>query len=364
VGPEVDLTLDEQTAAGEVASLVGRIGGPDHEAHGLASRRLAELVVPAEALGHLAEIALSLACLSGFPPALLGSPALLLAAGDHGVRRQGLAAGTATTTRQLVETVLADRASVSPGVRTAGARLVVLDVGLEMRASADPRLVTAPVRRGTADLREGDALRLDEARRAVLIGARVAQSLIDEGADVLALGDLGAGNQTASAALTAVLTGVEPGFVAGRPVGADSEDVERHQRIVGDAVRRTGLRDPLETLASLGGTEHAALTGAILAAAARRVPVLLDGVAGVAAALVALAMAPDAGEGVFVGNLAPDPAAVVGVRHLGLRPLLDLDVRLGDGSGALLALPVLQAAASLLREVATLDELAATDDSA
>ncbi|TWJ27610.1 nicotinate-nucleotide--dimethylbenzimidazole phosphoribosyltransferase [Micromonospora sagamiensis] len=224
-------------------------------------------------------------------------------------------------------------------------------------ASNAPRLVEARIRPGTRDLTVTAALTRDEARAAVETGIRVADELIAAGAGILLTGDMGIGNTTPSAALVAAFTGADPAEVTGRGTGVDDETYQRKVDVVRRALRRhrPDPADPLGVLAAVGGLEHAALAGLILAAAARRVPVLLDGVIAVSAALAAAAFAPDAVGAMVAGHRSTEPGATVALRHLGLDPLIDLGLRLGEGTGALLALPVVTGAARVLHEVATFD---------
>lgn len=220
-----------------------------------------------------------------------------------------------------------------------------------------PALIRARVRPGTRDMTVEAALTRDEARAAVEVGVRTADRLIDAGAGILLTGDMGIANTTAAAALIAVHTGSAPTEVTGRGTGVDDYTYARKVAVVAAALarHRPDPADPLGVLAALGGLEHAALTGFILAAAARRTPVLLDGVSAVAAALVAAAFAPDAVGAMIAGHRSAEPGAAAGLRQLGLEPLIDLGLRLGEGTGALLALPVVAGSVRVLHEVATFD---------
>ncbi|MFI6762369.1 nicotinate-nucleotide--dimethylbenzimidazole phosphoribosyltransferase [Micromonospora sp. NPDC050417] len=220
-----------------------------------------------------------------------------------------------------------------------------------------PALVRARVRPGTRDMTVEAALTRDEARAAIEVGIRTADELIDAGAGILLTGDMGIANTTAAAALIAVHTGTASAQVTGRGTGVDDFTYARKVAVVSAALarHRPDPADPLGVLAALGGLEHAALTGFILGAAARRTPVLLDGVSAIAAALVAAAFAPDATGAMIAGHRSAEPGATIGLRQLGLEPLIDLGLRLGEGTGALLAFPVVAGAARVLHEVATFD---------
>ena len=223
------------------------------------------------------------------------------------------------------------------------------------------------VRAGTADLAEGPAMTLDEARRAVEVGIEVATRTAP-GAGCLVTGDMGIANTTASAALVCAFTGAAPEAATGRGTGVDDATWERKVAVVARALHRvpgppSTPEEALAVLAEIGGLEHAALAGFVLGAAEHRVPVLLDGAIAGAAALVAAALCPAALEYAVAGHVSHEAGHVLALRHLGLRPLLGLDLRLGEGTGALLALPLVTSAARALRDVATFDSAGVTGKS-
>jgi nicotinate-nucleotide--dimethylbenzimidazole phosphoribosyltransferase len=240
--------------------------------------------------------------------------------------------------------------------RQVGAEVYVVDMGVNADVATDDRVLDRKIRRGTSDLAAGAAMTRDEAAAGVFLGADVAQQLIAAGHDCLLTGDMGIANTTASAAVIAAFTGAEAADVTGRGTGIDDPTHAHKIAIVKVALeRRPVTDDPLETLASVGGFEHAGLVGFVLAAAAARVPVVLDGVIAGAAALVVQAIAPDALDYCFAGHRSAEPGHRVALQHLGLRPLVDLDLRLGEGTGATLAFPLVEAAGATLREMATFD---------
>ncbi|TDB81788.1 nicotinate-nucleotide--dimethylbenzimidazole phosphoribosyltransferase [Micromonospora sp. KC721] len=325
----------------------------------------ARLTKPAGSLGALEDLSVRLAGLAGTcPPPLPEPAAVAIFAGDHGVHAQGVTPWPQEVTVQMIGNFLAGGAVVNAFARQAGATVTVVDVGVATvppvgaaEVSVGPRLVAANVRRGTRDMTVTAALTRDEARAAVETGVRVADELVDAGAGILLTGDMGIGNTTPSAALIAAFTGVDPAAVTGRGTGVDDETYQRKIDVVRAALRRhrPDPVDPLGVLAAVGGLEHAALVGLILGGAARRVPVLLDGVIAASAALAAAAFAPDAVGAMVAGHRSAEPGASVALRHLGLDPLIDLGLRLGEGTGALLALPVVTGAVRVLHEVATFD---------
>jgi nicotinate-nucleotide--dimethylbenzimidazole phosphoribosyltransferase len=319
----------------------------------------ARLTKPAGSLGALEDLSVRLAGLAGTcPPPLPEPAAIAVFAGDHGVHAQGVTPWPQEVTVQMVANFLAGGAVVNAFARQAGASLLVVDVGVATAIPADdPLLLDANVRRGTRNLAVEPALTVDEARAAVEAGISVAEALVDGGARCLVGGDMGIANTTPAAALIAAFTGADPAEVTGRGTGIDDATYTRKVAVVTGALarHRPDPTEPLSVLAAVGGLEHAALAGLMLGAAARRVPVVVDGVIAASAAVAAAALAPDAVVAMVAGHRSAEPGAPVALAHLGLTPLLDLGLRLGEGTGAVLALPVLASAARVLREVATFD---------
>ncbi|GAB1645542.1 nicotinate-nucleotide--dimethylbenzimidazole phosphoribosyltransferase [Krasilnikovia sp. MM14-A1259] len=319
----------------------------------------ARLTKPAGSLGALEDLSVRLAGLAGACPPPLPQPAsVAVFAGDHGVHAQGVTPWPQEVTAQMVANFVAGGAVVNAFARQAGADVLVVDVGVKVPVPGDaPNLLDANVRRGTRDLAAEPALTRDEARAAVEVGIRVANALVDGGAAALIGGDMGIANTTPAAALIAAFTGSDAAAVTGRGTGVDDPTYARKVAVVGDALarHRPDPADPLGVLVAVGGLEHAALAGFMLGAAARRVPVIVDGVIATAAALAAAAFAPDAVAAMVAGHRSAEPGATVALAHLGLTPVLDLGLRLGEGTGAVLALPVVAAAVRVLHDVATFD---------
>ncbi|MBC8988819.1 nicotinate-nucleotide--dimethylbenzimidazole phosphoribosyltransferase [Micromonospora chalcea] len=346
-------------------STVAAIRPLDEAAMAAARELQGRLTKPEGSLGALEPLSVRLAGLAGAcPPPLPEPAAVAIFAGDHGVHAQGVTPWPQEVTAQMIANFLAGGAVVNAFARQAGASVTVVDVGVatpipgaESADPAGPRLVSANVRAGTRDMTVTAALTRDEARTAVETGIRVAGELIDAGAGILLTGDMGIGNTTPSATLIAAFSGVDAEAATGRGTGVDDETYARKVAVVRAALARhePDPADPLGVLAAVGGLEHAALTGLILGAAARRVPVLLDGVIAVSAAVAAAAFAPDAVGAMVAGHRSAEPGATAALRHLGLEPLIDLGLRLGEGTGALLALPVVTGAVRVLHEVATFD---------
>ena len=337
---------------------VGAVQAPDPDAMADAARHQARLTKPPGSLGLLEDLSVRLAGLAGsFPPPLPAPAAVAVFAADHGVHVQGVTPWPQQVTAQMVANFLAGGAVVNAVATQVGATVVVVDVGVATPLTETDGLLVRKVRPGTRDMTAGPALTRDETLTAVEVGISVATALVDDGAGVLLTGDMGIANTTASAALIAAFTGEDPGRVTGRGTGIDDETLVRKIEVVRAALalHQPDPADPMGVLAKFGGLEHAALAGFLVGAAARRTPVILDGVIAGAAALAARAIAPDAVAGWVAGHRSAEPGHGVALRALGLDPLIDLGLRLGEGSGALLALPMVQSSARILCDVATFD---------
>jgi nicotinate-nucleotide--dimethylbenzimidazole phosphoribosyltransferase len=342
----------------DLTTAVAAIRPADAVAMAAARDLQARLTKPPGSLGALEDLPVRLAGLAGRCPPPLPEPAsVVIFAGDHGVHAEGVTPWPQDVTAQMVSNIAAGGAVVNAFARTAGADVMVVDVGVAAPVARELPVLEANIRRGTRNLAVEPALTRPEAMSAVEVGIRIAGTLIDDGARCLLTGDMGIANTTPAAALIAAFTGADPAAVTGRGTGIDDARYARKVEVVTAALRRHAPdpADPLAVLAAVGGLEHAALAGLLLGAAARRTPVVLDGVIAVSAALAATAFAPDAVTAMIAGHRSAEPGATVGLRHLGLTPLLDLGMRLGEGSGAVLALPVVAAAVRVLHEVATFD---------
>ena len=346
------------TAPTDLTGALAAIGPADAAAMAAARDLQARLTKPLGSLGALEDLPVRMAGLAGRCPPPMPDPATVVVfAGDHGVHAQGVTPWPQDVTAQMVANIASGGAVVNAFARTAGAEVMVVDVGVAAPVTSGPMLVDANVRRGTRDLATEVALTRAEAIAAMEVGVRVAGTLIDGGARCLLTGDMGIANTTPAAALVAAFTGADPAAVTGRGTGIDDTTYARKVAVVAGALRRHApdATDPLGVLAAVGGLEHAALAGFLLGAAARRIPVVLDGVIAASAALAAAAFAPDVVTAMIAGHRSAEPGATVALAHLGLVPLLDLGMRLGEGSGAVLALPVVAAAIRVLHEVATFD---------
>jgi nicotinate-nucleotide--dimethylbenzimidazole phosphoribosyltransferase len=343
------------------------VSAPSTSARDLAAARLAALATPPGALGRLGDLGVWLAACQGqVPPVPLDNVRLVIFAGDHGVAAHGVSAFPSEITGAMVRTFLLGKAGVNALAKAHGVAVRVLDLGVdEDFADLDEQtraaLTAYKVRRGSGALHLEDALTSEQTRAALDAGAAVAREEIAAGAQLLISGDMGIGNTTPAAALVAAALGLPASEVVGRGTGIGEEALAVKTAVVDGALARAGARtaDPVETLTALASADLAATTGYLLAAARAGVPVLLDGLMSVACALTADRIEPGAAAWFAAGHRSTEPAQSLALAKMGLEPLLDLGLRLGEGSGAVAAVPVLRSAAALLRDVALLSELGA-----
>lgn len=327
----------------------------DAQAMAAARAHQDDLTKPPGSLGRLEELAIQLAGIRGRDGVPLGEAAVLVCAADHGVTASGVSAYPPEVTPQMVLNFLAGGAAINVLARQLGARVVVLDAGVAADLPTHPSLLSRKVRRGTGNITVEPAMSRDEAVAAVEAGIAAAWSLADAGVEALCVGDMGIGNTTAASAVVAAVTGSDAASVVGRGTGVDDAGLARKVAAVSAAVERAALdpSDGLAVLSELGGLEIAAIAGAVLGAASRRMVVLIDGHPATAGALVASLVAPACVAYLVGGHRSVERGHRVALARLGVAPLLDLDLRLGEGTGACLALGLVQAAARLSAEMAT-----------
>jgi nicotinate-nucleotide--dimethylbenzimidazole phosphoribosyltransferase len=339
---------------------------PSSTAAAAASERLAGLATPAGALGRLGDLAVWVsACQNRVPPMPLDNVRLVIFAGDHGVTARGVSAYPPEITPAMVRTFVAGKAGVNALAAAHDVHVRVLDLGVDDDLVGVPDEVKAlKVTRGSGSIDTEDALTPEQTRQALEAGRRAATEELAAGAQLLLSGDMGIGNTTPAAALVGAGLGLPASEVVGRGTGLDDAGLRRKLEVVTAALARAGTRvdDPVDCLTALGSADLAATTGYLLAAAEAGVPVLLDGLMSVACALTADRMAPGAAAWFTAGHRSTEPAQSLALAKLGLEPLLDLGLRLGEGSGAVAAVPVVRSAVSLLRDVALLAELMPSDE--
>ncbi|WP_269713578.1 nicotinate-nucleotide--dimethylbenzimidazole phosphoribosyltransferase [Caulobacter sp. NIBR2454] len=314
---------------------------------------------PPGSLGRIEDLAVQLALIAGRADPRIDRARLLVFAGDHGLTESGVSAYPSAVTQAMVATFLAGKASANAFARAAGAELKVVDAGVAGLLPAHPDLIAAKIRPGTRNAAVESALTLDEVRLALDRGARIVQDVAAENVDILLLGEMGIGNTASAALLMHRLAPARLEDCIGQGTGHTPEGMARKRAALEQAAGRSDASEPLHVMAQFGGLEIAMMTGAILGAAEARMPVLVDGFICTAAALAAVRLRPEAREVLIFSHRSAERGHGLMLHVLGAEPLLDLDLRLGEGTGALLALPLVRAAARLLTDVASLDDVLA-----
>lgn len=353
--PAPTLLGSDETGAVDATFLP--VVAPDREIRRRADARQLALTKPAGSLGRLEDLGCWIAsCQGEVPPHPFRRPRVVVFAGDHGITRHGVSAYPPEVTAQMVANFVAGGAAVNILATVAGAAVRVVDIAVD--TDTDPSVSTYKIRRSSGSIDREDALTDDETVRAIAAGRAIADREIDEGADLLVAGDMGIGNTTPATVLIATLTNTEPVAAVGRGTGIDDAGWMRKVTAIRDAMRRARphTRNPIALLRTAGGADFAAMAGYLAQASVRRTPALLDGVVVTAAAMVAEELAPGARDWWVAGHRSAEPSHTIALRHLNLDPIVDLGMRLGEGTGAVTALPVLQGAVSVLAHMATFDE--------
>jgi nicotinate-nucleotide--dimethylbenzimidazole phosphoribosyltransferase len=336
---------------------LGEIGDLDAAAMEKAQRRLDSLIKPPGSLGVLEEMAVRLAGITGNPMPLIKDKAVIIMAGDHGVVEEGVSVAPREVTAQMLPAFLTGVAGIGVLAKHAAARVVVVDVGVAVPVDY-PGVLLRKVKAGTGNIAAGPAMSREEAVQALEVGIEVAGAEIDRGADLLAIGDMGIGNTTPSSAILAAFGGYTAEEVVGRGTLVNDEVMKIKTRAVARAleINRPDPVNGLDVLAKVGGLEIAGLAGVILGAAARRVPVLIDGFITTAAALVAYKLQPGAREYMIASHLSGEQGHRLMLEQLGLSPVIHMKMRLGEGTGAALTMHLVEASTKIMREMASFDE--------
>ncbi len=322
-----------------------------------ARTRQHQLTKPPGSLGRLEDIVVQMAGITGNPLPIIKRKAVVVMAADHGVTAEAVSAYPSAVTPQMVLNFLSGGAAINALAQHAGAEVVVVDVGVASELN-HAGLISRKIAFGTANMAIGPAMTREQALAAISVGMDVVESLLKQGVDLVATGDMGIGNTTASSAITASLTGVPVALVTGYGTGINEEQLSHKIAIIERALaqNKPDSTDPIDVLAKVGGLEIAGLVGVIIEAAAHRVPVVVDGFISGAAALVATRIAPTIRDYLFAGHISVERGHHLILERLKLTPLLDLELRLGEGTGAVLATTIIDAALSMHREMATFAE--------
>ena len=329
----------------------------DHAQAAALRARIDAKAKPLGALGRVEALAVQLGLIADGPPTAYEKALLLVFAGDHGLTQEGVSAYPASVTQAMVATFLAGKASANAFARAVGADLKVVDAGVDAELPAHPDLLARKVRRGTRNAAVEAALTPEEVAEALARGAAIARDAVTDGYEVLALGEMGIGNTAAAALIMHRLTATPLADCVGRGAGHDDAGLARKLATLERAAARSEATAPLDVLAQFGGLEIVMMAGAILGAASARVPVLIDGFIVTAAALAAIRLAPAAQDYCVFCHRSAEQGHARMLEALDAAPLLALDLRLGEGTGALLALPIVRAASRLLSDVASLDDV-------
>jgi len=327
--------------------------------------RLDRLTKPAGSLGLLEALARQVAAVTGNPRPAFHRKVVFCFAADHGVTVEGVSANPREVTAQMVLNFLSGGAAINVLARQAGARVVVADLGVASPLPAHPDLVSAPLGRGTGNITRGTAMSLETARASLETGIRIALNEIEAGADLIATGEMGIGNTTAASAITAAFTGIDPLEVTGYGTGIDESGRVRKAEAVRRALKlnRPDPENALDVLSKVGGFEIGGLAGVMLAGASRRTPVIVDGFISGAAALIAHGLAPQVHGSLIAAHRSAERGHAAILNHLSLAPLLSLGLRLGEGTGAVLAMHLVDASCLILAEMATFESAGVSEKS-
>jgi nicotinate-nucleotide--dimethylbenzimidazole phosphoribosyltransferase len=321
------------------------------------------LTKPRGSLGRLEELSIQLAGMKADPFPFVERKAVIVMAADHGVAIEGVSAYPAEVTAQMVLNFLRGGAAINVLARQVGARVTIVDIGVASEFEPVDGLLRRKVMCGTRNLAQGPAMTREEAEQALQVGIDVLDEEAANGLDLVATGDMGIGNTTASSAIVAALTGLPVAQVVGRGTGIDDHGLEHKIKIIEQAlvVNQPNTNDALDVLCKVGGLEIAGLAGVMIAAACHRIPVVVDGFISTAAAMIAVGLAPGVRDYLISAHQSVEIGHQAMLKHLNLIPLLDLGMRLGEGTGAALAFHLIDASARVLREMATFDEAGVSD---
>jgi nicotinate-nucleotide--dimethylbenzimidazole phosphoribosyltransferase len=341
----------------DIANIIANVAPLDEAIVEQARARQLELTKPSGSLGRLEEIAVQISGIKQQVKPELQRKAVVVMAADHGVTQEGVSAFPADVTPQMVMNFLHGGAAINALARQANAEVVVVDIGVAAELT-DAHLLSRKVRQGTANMAKGPAMSHEEMLQAINVGVEVLTSLAEKGLDMVVTGEMGIGNTTAASAITASFLNVPVEQVTGRGTGINDEQLKQKIRIIEQSITLNApiIDDPLDVLMKVGGLEIAGLVGVILAAAERRIPVVIDGFISSSAALVAYALCPAVRNYLFAGHISVERGHRLILEKLGLEPLLNLQLRLGEGTGAVLAMHIIEGAIRTHNDMATFAE--------
>lgn len=338
-----------------LAQAIQSIGLLDQKAMKAARERQDSLTKPLGSLGRLEELSIRVAAIRGQVIPKLEHKVIIVMAADHGVVAEGVSLYPQEVTPQMVQNFLRGGAGINVLARHVGARVVVVDMGVAAPLAPHPLLVSRKVALGTRNMRRGPAMNREEALTAVEAGIELVEKELGKGLDIIGTGDMGIGNTTASSAITAAITGQPVARVTGRGTGIGDRQLAHKVMVIEEALKlnRPDAKDGLDVLSKVGGFEIGGLVGAMITAAAHRIPIIIDGFVSGAAALIATRLAPPLRDFLIAAHLSPERGHRAVLKHLGLKPILNLRMRLGEGTGAALAIFLIEAAVRTLAEMAT-----------
>jgi nicotinate-nucleotide--dimethylbenzimidazole phosphoribosyltransferase len=341
-----------------LSQTIANISALDTTSMAKARERQDMLTKPTGSLGRLEQLSIQIAGIQGNPMPQIKQKAVIVMAADHGVAVSGISAYPQEVTAQMVLNFLHGGAGINVISRQVGARVIIVDMGVVVKLEANPGLVSRRIAGGTQDIRHGPAMTLVQAQEALEAGIEIVTGEVKNGLDIVATGDMGIGNTTASSAICAIMTGKTVAEVTGRGTGLDNKQLQNKIRIINEAIafNKPESTNPLEVLAKVGGFEIGGLVGVILGAAANRVPVVIDGFISGAAALIAAGLCPQSKDYMIAGHCSVEPGHKLLLQYLGLKPFLDLEMRLGEGTGAALAMSLAETSVRILTEMATFTE--------
>ena len=328
-----------------------------------AKKRQDVLTKPTGSLGRLEELSIQIAGIQAKSMPQIKQKAVIVMAADHGVAAQGTSAYPQEVTTQMVLNFLRGGAGINVISRQVGARVIIVDMGVAGKLEPNPGLVSRRIAAGTQDMSKGPAMSLSQATQALETGIEIVTGEIKKGLDIVGTGDMGIGNTTASSAICAVMLGETIAKVTGRGTGLDDKQLQHKIAIINEALtlNKPDASKPMDVLAKVGGFEIGGLAGVMLGAASHRIPVVIDGFISGAAALVAVGLCPRVKDYLIAGHCSVEPAHKLLLKDLGLRPLLDLEMRLGEGTGAALAMSIAETSVRILAEMATFSEAGVSD---